>query len=176
MRRQHGGLSDGQRELLLLGDIILAQDSVGFTSPAAEKAAWFRHRATLLQEPYVNGAGRRPVGYLRHELGLADAHLLTDFQVIRALFERNLIDTAEALAIEATQETLSGSQSPTFCDAFGTSDAIARMQVGRYSLVSCAESFAFVSRWHAWRRRAELAGKYSRLAESIRNVLADGGL
>ena len=173
IRKQQGGLAQSQREILLFGDAILDQTGPGFASPAAEQAAWRRHRAELMQEPFVNGPGKRPCAFLKFELGCEDAYRFTDFQVIQALSDHGLVGPDEALQIERAHDALSATQSPTLYDGFATPESIRRMQVNAHSLTCTAVAFDFVAKWHEQRGRAELAAKYSRLAGVIRSVLAD---
>jgi hypothetical protein len=162
------GLSDCQRDLLCDGQSFFAPNDPGFASEAEAARAWKRHRGDLMAAE--SGAGKRPVGYLRYELGIEDAEFLPWPGVIAELLSRDLIPESEAIAIESAHAILDPHQSESFNSAFAA-DRIHLTQFSPDGLRGTAAEFAFAVRWHTWRAHAELAMKYSDLAASIRSFV-----
>jgi len=151
-------------EALVLGDGAFSGGGPGFASTTEERAAWNAYRNALMAE--YSGPGRRPFGFYRHDLGVAP---LQWFDEIRALLEHGLIDATEALLCEKVHHVLS--DNAAVYSSFESAALIRAMSLSPSVLLHCQREFELASTWHAWRGRPELAEKYGRRAQAIRDVM-----
>jgi hypothetical protein len=160
-------LSFTQTEILLHGTPILdvlPGDGPGFQSKDEERQAWFTHRTELLAEPL--GAGRRPHGFLKFELGITPKSWEEE---VEALLSHNLISDSEATAIEHEYPVLRREQTDLYA-SFDDEMYVRRLVKSPNVLKREAELFDFAAAWHNWRGREELAKRYRLRAELARRV------
>lgn len=165
-----GGLTEAQREWLLVGGFILADPRNGrpFASEAEELAAWNEHRDELMAEARHNRAGSRPHAFFKFDLKVTPRRGHDELAI---LLEHRLIDVDEARLIERFDMTLAPEQSPGLYSAFDSHELIERRGFDRYTLESVAGEFELATKWHAWRGRSEISELYRARAEAVRGVM-----
>ncbi len=161
------GLSDRQAELLVYGDVAeaLPGDGTDFRNEDEERAAWAMNRAELLKEPL--GAGKRPHAYFKWELHEEPRRWWDE---IRLLLEHGLIDAQEAADIERAHGMLADDPQCRYYASFENEQCVRRLMTAGppITILSHADLFEFAERWHRWRGREALAGRYKTRAEVVR--------
>lgn len=161
--RGRGDLTGCQREILMRGQDFMG-DGDGFESEAAERVAWQKHRVEMLAEA---GPGRRPHAYYRLDLGVDP---LRWYDEVAALLDHDLVNKADVLALERDYAILAPGQGPLY-SAFDDAASIGRMGLDGYVLGGLAREFEVAARWHAWHGRQDVADRYKRRAQHIREFL-----
>ncbi len=157
------GLTQEQREWLLYG-FSIGSKAPEFGSELDERAAWERYGEHIKTERW--GAGQRPYAFFRWDLRISFVPLEW-WKQLGILLDRKLISAEEKFAIEARYPVLDPEQSPDFNRTFEHGD-VSGTHLGSYVLTRLSEEFAFASRWHDDRGRAQLAAKYGRCADNTR--------
>jgi hypothetical protein len=126
-----------------------------FADEATAKQAWHRHKTELLARCQP---GKRPWGFW-FDLGLDP---VDEYEEIAALLDRDLIDAAEALAIERQLPFL-GEKAHAM---FAISTSRSSHSQSWVSVAVLARRDALAAKWHLWRGRPECAQEYLRAAAS----------
>jgi hypothetical protein len=148
-------------------------DENGELDEAEMRRCWNANRAELLA---ACPPGKRPHAFFRFDLGITDRIVWRWHDQLRVLLERGLISAEEAERCENRCPELNPAQAPEFCSSHDSRATIISSGAGRLGpeIVSeLVEEFEVVSRWHTWRGRPELADRYRRRAEAVRQFLED---
>lgn len=161
-----GKLTECQREMLLYGQPILNPDGAGFESMAEERAAWFRHRTSIMAS--WDRPGSRPAGFYRHDLKI-DPPPWHWHEELSALEARGLLSRVEELRVEGANPALDPRQGEHFLNPkyltprglFGFGELT---NASLYILRRMRDEALFAAGWHQRRNRPELAEKCTRRA------------
>src|SRR5262249_54088475 len=124
--RGAGDLTDGQRQVLELGETL--SDGDDFDSDDAAREAWRLHRHELLSRAQP---GRRPWSFYRWDLGM-ESPPWDAFGQLAVLLDHQLISGEEAFAIEREYRVLSPDQPENFNSAWESADFVLRQSFDHY--------------------------------------------
>jgi hypothetical protein len=150
-------LNPDQRWFLMYGPALMPAGApdMPFADEAAAKQAWHKNKTELLAQCQP---GQRPWGFW-YDLGMDP---VDKYAEIAALLDRDLIDAAEALAIERHLPFL-GEEAHAMCVIDRSPPSHSNGQP-RLSVAVLARRDALAAKWHLWRGRPECAEQYLRAA------------
>lgn len=164
---RRGALTDRQRDYLTRRVLFFLHDGEAFADEEEAAAAWRLHRNELMHADF--GSRLRPWGYYKFELN-CEPHWW--HQEVACLLDRDLISREELFRIEQLFPTLHEGCATKFVSF----EDRAWIDLQRYEgalLRRVAEECELAARWHAWRGREELARRFAKRAEIIRQVAAE---
>jgi hypothetical protein len=160
--RQIEGLTDEQVGALTFGPMMGEMFAGAFPNEAAERAAWRRHRAKLMEK---HDAGNRPFAYFKYELDVIPRCWI---DMLGALLDAGQVDAIEAVAIEKADPMLA--PNPPAAGMATTHDT--STEADRHSADAWARKCEICAQFHAFRGRDEVAGRYRQQAQEIREQLS----
>ena len=166
------GLTGAQRDILLFGYVLIAHGEPGFESEDEERKAWQRYGPEMIA--LLNHPWRKPAGYYKHELHIDPPSCWPG--ELAALLDHNVITADDIVRIEACEPMLSGQHQDAYCGSFDDPASIQRVGLDPDMAESMAEEFEAAARWHQWRRRPEVAERYTARADLLRAWMGDGNL